>query len=142
MDQAKNWQHLPNADHIDWVLESLKENHTLWAEARSGRDFTAEILRSFDAPPEAQRADAAALDAAWVAARDVSGSTWTAAWDAARDAAWHSLSALVAYDDCDQYLAMGYEKLKVYAILSEKPQAVLLLPMAYVLEKINEKALV
>ena len=63
---------------------------------------------------------------------------WSAAWGAARDAASASLLSLVIYDDCDQYLALGYEKLKVYAVLSEKPQAILLLPMAYVREKMNE----
>jgi hypothetical protein len=110
MDQAKNWQHLPNADHIDWVLESLKEDHTLWAEAWSGRHD-------------------AARDAAWATAGD--------AWLAAQTTS-SAIAALIVYDNCDQYLAMGYEKLRVYAILSEKPQARLLLPMAYVLEKIKE----
>ena len=53
-------------------------------------------------------------------------------WDAARDA----ISALVAYDDCDQFLNMPYEKLKVWTVLSEDPRAVLLLPMVYVKEKL------
>ena len=56
-------------------------------------------------------------------------------WDAVKDAVWDAIVALVAYNDCDQYLNMSYKKLLVYASLSEKPQAMLLLPMVYVREK-------
>jgi hypothetical protein len=132
----KPWSDLPNAHHIDWVLASVKENPKLWAAAVVG---AAEWSVAW-----------MAVGAAWNAAEDAARS---AAVDAARNAVWAAAQvadayvtdaaiALVAYDDCDQYLALGYEKLKVYAVLSDKPQAVLLLPMAYVREKINEQALV
>ena len=44
------------------------------------------------------------------------------------------ISALIAYDDCDQYLSMTYDELRVWALLSGTPQAVLLLPMKWVQE--------
>ena len=113
---SKAWSHLPNAHHIDWVLKSVSENPELWDAAR---------------------------DAAWAEA-------WSEAWDtasgAARDApraaARSVISALVAYDDCDQFLSMSCEKLRVWSILSEDPSAILLLPMVYVREKLNEQCLV
>ena len=94
---SKAWSHLPNASHIDWVFNSVKENPELWVTAKS-----------------------AARDAAWAAA-----------WDAART----SIAALIAWDDCDQFLNMPYEKLQVWAVLSEDPRAILLLPMVNVKEQ-------
>ena len=132
----KAWCHLPNAQYIDWVLASLKETPELWAAARVAAWTTAmTAVRS------------ATWDAAWSAARSAARS---AAWDAARDADWGAIwsaargaiSALVAYDDCDRFLDMPYEKLQVWAVLSEDPRAVLLLPMVYVKEKLNEQCLV
>ena len=133
------WSDLPNAQYIDWVLNSLKENPKLWHEA-------------LDATSDAAR------DKAWMtalAAGDMArDKAWDAAWDAARTAAPRhradgrtrvaassAILALVAYDDCDQYLAMSFEKLKMYAILTEKPQAVLLQPMIYAREKSYQNAL-
>ena len=133
----KEWSHLPNAHHIDWVLASLKETPELWAEARD---------ESWDAVWDAAWVAVwdAAWVAAWVAARDAVWdaawvAVWDAAWVAARDAARSVISALVAYDDCDQFLSMSYERLKVWAVLSEDPRAILLLPMVYVSEQLNER---
>jgi hypothetical protein len=157
----KPWSDLPNAHHIDWVLGSLKENSQTWAKIWA-------VVR--ETVPSTTRK--AARDEAWRLARDatwrsavVAASVVVAgdeAYSAAKETAWavlrrsiasggaydaiHAtgdpLLALVAYDDCDQYLDMGYVKLRTYATLSERPQALLLLPMAYVREKINEQALV
>ena len=63
----------------------------------------------------------------WVRARH-------AARNAARNAARDSILALVAYDDCDAYLGISYEQLKVYALLGERPQAILLLSLKRVQE--------
>ena len=136
----KVWSHLPNANHIDWVLVSLKETPELWNAARAAARAAA-----LDAAVDAARSELwyAARFAAWDAA-------WNAAWDAARseakaaafDAAFDVISALVAYDDCDQFLNMSYEKLKVWAVLSEDPRAILLLPMVYVREQLNEQCMV
>jgi hypothetical protein len=141
----KLWSDLPNAHHIDWVLASLKENPWRWRAAEVAV-YAAGVAVYAAWAAARDKALVAVRHAAWAAARD---KTWLAVGDAARVAAWDeawaagpAALALIAYDDCDQYLDMGYEKLRVYAILSEKPQAVLLLPMAYVREKINEKVLV
>jgi hypothetical protein len=122
------WSDLPNAVHIDRVLASLKKHPEIWGAARD-----------------------AAWDAAYGAARDaVRGAAWNAArnaaWNAARNAGrsvpWHSargaILALIAYDDCDQYLNMTSEELKVWAILSEHPAAVLLLSAVVAFERIRE----
>ena len=138
------WSHLPNARHIDWVLESLKADPKKWTaawDAALDRAWDAALDRAWDAARDANRTaaydaarnatDDATRNAARVAARDAA---WIAAWVAARDAAWDSILALVAYDDCDEYLSMSYEKLLAWAMLSEKPQAVLLLPLKWIQE--------
>ena len=62
----KPWSHLPNAHHIDWVLESLKNNPELWDVALDAVD-----------------------DAARDAARDaVLNATQNAVWDAILNATW------------------------------------------------------
>ena len=128
----KPWSNLPNAPHIDWVLSSLKDNPDLWASA-------------WDAGEEVRLH--AAFEAAWAAERTAAGdatgdSTGDAAWvatrDAAWDAAWVAILALIAYDDCDQYLTMSYEELRIWAALSEHPAAVLLTPTVRIKEKLNE----
>jgi hypothetical protein len=132
------WSHLPNAHHIDWVLKSVSENPELWSAARGAARGA-----SWDAAVDAARGAArgasryAAMDAAWPAARLAARG---AASNAARYVVWFAIgdviSALIAYDDCDQFLSMSYEKLRVWDILSEDPRAVLLLPMVYVREKL------
>ena len=121
------WSHLPNAHHIDWVIKSVKENPLLWADARRESWDTAPLDGAQVADEAAKYA--AAADKAWARAA-------VEAWDV-----WEVILALVAYDDCDQYLNMGYEKLRVYAMLSEKPQAILLLPMVGIQEKLYQNAL-
>ena len=113
------WSHLPNAAHIDRVLESVKSHPESWGLPRTW-------------------AWSAAWDAAWDAARgaawDALEAAWEAAWSAARDA----ILALVAYDDAAKYLDMPVDQLKIWAILSEDPAAVLLLPAVIAYEKIDE----
>jgi hypothetical protein len=136
------WSHLPNAHHIDWVLKSVRENPELWSAARGAArvaSWGAARGASWDAARGASWD--AAMDAAWLAARLAArGASSNAASNAARDAVWDAardvISALIAYDDCDQFLSMSYEKLRVWDILSEDPRAVLLLPMVYVKEKL------
>lgn len=135
------WSDLPNAQYIDWVLNSLKENPELWElETRTPMWFKVRNA-AFNAAQatEAAAARDKAWDATWDAARAAAPRHWTDS--RARAAANSAILALVAYDDCYQYLAMGYEKLKVYAALSDKPQAILLLPMLYVWEKSYQNAL-
>ena len=146
------WSHLPNAQHIDWVLASLKENPELWNSARVSAWDTARAA-AWDTALEPARDAAwdatifAARHSSWYAVRGaVRGAAWGAAWDAVsdstRDAVYDAILSLIAYDDCDQLLSMSYERLKVWAVLSEDPRAILLLPMIYVKEKLNEQCMV
>jgi len=134
------WSHLPNAAHIDRVLESSKSHPEVWdaawgaaydatREAAWGAAYDATRDAAYDAARDA--AYDAARDAAWYAARD-------AAWYAARDAARSAILALIAYDDAAKYLDMPSDQLKTWEILSEDPAAVLLLPAVIAYEKIDE----
>ena len=130
------WSHLPNARHIDRVIESAESHPEIWS-ASWNASWNA-TMAAYDA----------ARDAAWVAAarsaaRDA---TRDAAMDAASDAtrgaawyaAWAATAALIVYDDASKYLEMSSDQLRVWAILSEDPAAVLLLPAVIAFERINE----
>ena len=128
----KPWSHLPNAHLIDWVIRSLGTHTQEWADA-----LDAALNETWEA----------AYDEAWNSALAAArGETWEAAWEAtwnsdydeAWDVAWDAIIALIVYDDCDQYLNMSYEQLLTYAILSERPQAVLLLSLKWIQEHLPE----
>ena len=138
---STKWSHLPNAHLIDWVLKSLKTDPNAWDAAwgevarEAARDAARDAARevAWDAwyavwdALYAVGADAAwEAAAAWAVAREAE---W-AAFDAARAdvAARFAILALIADDNAAQYLHMESDKLKVWAILSEKPAAVLLIP--------------
>ena len=117
------WSHLPNAAHIDRVIQSVKSHPEAWAEAQ-------------DAAWAGRRA---AWDTVWHAVWDAARDTaWVAARNAARDTAWDAVLALIAYDDAAKYLDMSSDKLQVWAILSEDPAAVLLSPAVIAYERISE----
>ena len=132
------WSNLPNAKHIDWVLDSLKSNIDIWSQT------------GIQASDQAwNQASDQARDQVWNQARDqVWNQAWDQAWDQAldqvSDQAWNQawkqaygvLLALITYDDCDQYLSMTFDELKTWMLISEKPQAILLLPIKWVLTKI------
>lgn len=136
------WSQLPNAQLIDWVIESVKDTPDVWA-------VTYDAER--DAPAHARAARVVAQDAArsvaWNAAHIAAmeaalTATWSACcaatWGAAYSAAKGSVLALIAYDDSARYLDMTAEQLKIWARLSDEPAAVLLLPYLRVLERIKE----
>ena len=131
----KAWSHLPNAAHIDRILESLKTYSNIWTA-----DFDAARTAAWAAAWDAART--AAVDASWAASRNPA---WNAAWLAARkwtNAAWNAatcaISALIAWDDSSQFLKLDGDALEVYARLSDDPRAVLLLPAVRVFERIKE----
>ena len=118
------WSELPNARHIDWLIASVKANPEKWSRAEDA------ILN-------------ATHDAGWIAiriaARDainnaIRRSALDATWAMGQASAYDVILALIAYDDCDQYLSMSYEQLLTYAVLSERPQAVLLLSLKWIQE--------
>ena len=73
----------------------------------------------------------------WV--RPARRSAWDAAGAAAmvraRDAARDAVLVLIAYDDCEKFLDMTPDELQVWAVLSNDPAAILLLPMVQVMQK-------
>ena len=126
------WSKLPNAKHIDWVLASLKSNIDTWKQAWE-QAYSQAYKQALDQAYDQARKQA------WDQTRY---EIWDQAYDQAYDQTFRQtrdvLLALIAYDDCDQYLCMTYNELKTWALVSEKPQAILLLPMVYVKEQINE----
>ena len=130
------WGHLPNACHIDRVLESAKSHLEIWGSAR-GAAQSAAHNEAWYAATDAAREEAwnAATDAAWDVARNADRGVATVA---ARGAMFDAVKALIAYDDASKYLDMPSDKLRVWAILSEDPAAVLLLPAVIAFERINE----
>jgi hypothetical protein len=132
------WDHLPNARHIDWVLASLTTHTEIWAATRGAYEMALGATESSALDVTLR----AAWDAAWDAAK---GATRAAAYDAARatraaayDAARNVTLALIAYDDCAHLLDMPSEQLKAWAVLSENPAAILLLPAVIAREQIRE----
>jgi len=132
------WAHLPNAQHIDWVLADLKERPAVWGAAwDAARDATWDEAwdEAWDAARHAARSAAlraaqdtarrAAEDAAWDAAWDA---TWGAAWGAAWDASRHAACALVAYDGCAPLLDCPLEHLQRLYRLNPHPSFLLLQP--------------
>jgi hypothetical protein len=134
------WSHLPNACHIDRIIESVKSHPEIWDAARGA---------AWDAALGAARYAAwnAAWNAAWGAVMNAAmsaamnaalGAARYAAWGAALGAALGAIAALIAYDDASKYLEMTSDQLRVWAILSEDPAAVLLLPAVVAFERISE----
>ena len=122
------WSHLPNAAHIDRVIESSNSYPEVWNVA-----YDSAWDAAWDAAYTAARGGA--YTAARGAARDAArGGAWGGAWDAA----WNAVLAFIAYDDAANYLAMPSDQLKAWAILSENPAAILLLPVVIAYERISE----
>ena len=128
MKKKTEWSHLPNAVHIDRIVASVAAYPDAWIAAR-GAAWDAAWDAAYDAAYDA--AWDAARGAAWDAARD-------AAYDAAYDAAWGAIAALVAWDDCSQYLSMTSEQLEIWYHLSERPACLLLLTAVRAFEQIEE----
>ena len=118
------WDHLPNAKHIDRVLEeAFKKNPASWKAAWHAAWH---VVRN------------AAWHAAWHAVAEASrNAAWYAVWNAARDAAGYAardaVLALIAYDDCAYLLDMPADQVKILALLG-MPAAVLLYPACVIFE--------
>ena len=112
------WANLPNAKHIDWVIQSVKDNPKEWD--------TAWYATSDEG-----------WDEAWASAHDAA---YNAAYDAAKVAARDAMLALVAYDDSAKYLSLDFAELKCIVDSTRHPAAVLLLPAVKARELINNKA--
>jgi len=124
----REWSHLPNAKHIDWVLDTLKENPEVWKTAGGAATWDAAWNDAWGAVWGAAR------EAAWVAALDAARGD---ARDAARYAACGAITALVAWDDSSKLLDKPVEEVTELANESNHA-AVLLLPAVIVKHKLKE----
>ena len=121
---ANAWDHLPNAKHIDRIIQSLKDDPRAWDAAGDAvRDAASDA--AWDKARYAVRN--AAGDAAWAAVRNASR-------DAAGAAAWAAVMALIAWNDCAYLLDTDPDKVRVLALLGQ-PAAILLLPAVTVFQK-------
>ena len=105
------WADLPNAKHIDRILDDLKKNTDRWSATRN-----------------------AAMNDEWA---DAWNAAWNAARDAARDDAWYAarnaILALIAYDDCIYLLDEKPEHVQMLGLLGNQ-QALLLYPACLALQ--------
>ena len=119
------WSHLPNAAHIDTVLEDVRARPEVW-NAAQGAAWEIAQGAAWDA----------AWDAAWEIAQGAARDTaWDTAWDAAQDltrgAALDAVCALIAWDDSAALLDLTPDALRTIISTCDgdvKHQAVLLLP--------------
>ena len=136
---TKEWSHLPNAKHIDWVLKTLEKDSEMW-EVAWDVAWEAEMDSAWDAARDAA-CDAVRDDAAWDAVWDA---VWDATsarrvvWDAVWDAMWDAIEALIAWDDSSKLLDKSIEEVTKLA-REGNHAAVLLLPAVIVKHKLKEK---
>ena len=142
------WSVLPNAAHIDRILESLKTHPDIWTAVYSVDQAVSLHNARYDALNVIQsltldaaqhfanvryRAWQEARDAAYDAVWDAPGTPRNAAFDAGRAA----IAALIAWDDSSQFLELSSDKLEVWARLSDDQRAILLLPAVRAFERIK-----
>jgi hypothetical protein len=137
------WSDLPNASHIDWVIASVNQHSEIWEKAwraawsitESSTRLTALIAGRVaiqDSIRDSYRI--AAWSAAYGLGMRPAGRQLPEAYYSARDA----ILALIAYNDCANLLDMSSEQLLAWALLTEQPEAVLLLPAVIAREQISE----
>ena len=127
------WAHLPNAEHIDRIIESIKTHPKIWAKS-----WVTGLDKAWDAAAEA--AWDTAMEVAWNAARYAAVEVARyAAWLEAREArevAWDATLALVAYDECAYLLDCEPDELRLLSKLGDH-RATLLLPACIAFKEIN-----
>ena len=116
------WAHLPNARHIDAVLDHAEAHPDRW------RDATKESLLLVG---DRQDALSAAHDAIQAAGR---GEARTDAWGACRVYEWAPCYALIAWDDAGQLMDVPLDAVRTLAAAGHHP-AVLLLPARLAMEE-------
>ena len=139
---SKAWSHLPNAKHIDWVLETLEKDTEVWLGVPRIKD--AAWYPAWAAVQDA--AWGAVKGAAWDAVKDAA---WGVAWGAARNSTWNvarygargaalnAIAALIAWDNASRLLDMSVEEVTELATQGNQA-AVFLLPAVIVKNKLKE----
>ena len=133
---TKEWSHLPNAKHIDWVLETLGKNPKVWDAVRYKKWAAAWVARNvaFGALWRAARSDE------WAAALGAVDAVRYAPRYATTDTAWSAIEALIAWDDSGRLLDMPVKKVtKLFK--TGNYAAVLLLPAVIVKHRLNKPRL-
>ena len=146
------WAHLPNAPHIDRILEHVAQYPLKWSAAQGAARGAAWSTAQGAARDTAWSAAwSAARNAAWNAARNAArNAAWSAARNPVRNAARHSAriaardatrnaardatDALIAWDDCAYLLDLTPETVRGIARVSDSPAAFLLLPAVIALQ--------
>lgn len=131
------WDHLPNAQYIDWVIESARQHQSQWVFGRTPRHWYGSYAAAEYMLRGSHRYSIwlKTLKAAQDEIQNVIHPTvQTTCIEAARNA----ILALIAYDDCAHLLDMSGEQLRTWATLSGKPAAALLLPAVIARERIRE----
>lgn len=139
-----DWNHLPNAIHIERVLDTLAVNNS---------EFFAAWNQKWQRAPVRIAASSDAWDTTWINGRHpvyeglVQASldaTMLMRWDHQSDAIMNvrdTISALITYDHAGQFMDMPYSELRTWAALSEDPAAILMLSWAKTRELIAGKQL-
>ena len=130
------WAHLPNAPHIDRILEHVEQYPLKWSAAQGAARGAAWSTAQGAARDTAWSAAwSAARNAAWNAARNAArNAAWSAAWNAAWNAVRDATDALIAWDDCAYLLDLTPETVRGIARVSDSPAAFLLLPAVIALQ--------
>ena len=158
---TSEWNHLPNAHHIDRILASMKSHHEVWMEFSTpwnlGLPFKhdAEIPEGYLATRAAEDKMSEALPstknnifyAAYKATMMAAGypedpdNTATLHWqDQLFNRALNGITALITWDDSSKLLAITADEIKAWYTFTEEPAAILLLPVVQVFEKIQAKS--
>jgi len=137
----KEWSHLPNAKHIDWVIKTVEEYAREWSAANDvgvvARVVAWEAAWNFGLCDERKTARYAALDAVVGAVRRFLARFKWCEIDA-KDAAIDAIDALVAWDSSGYLLDKSVKE--VTRLASEgNHAAILLLPAVIVKNKLKEK---
>ena len=111
------WSHLPNAAHIDWVIQDVEPNPSDWFAARDAARGDAARGAARDAVFEA--AHSAVGDAVWDAVAGAAGGGYLVAY--------HACLALIAYDHAGALFDRPLDQVRVQAYLGQ-PAAILMLP--------------
>jgi alpha-amylase/alpha-mannosidase (GH57 family) len=131
------WDHLPNATHIDWVIESARQHQSQWTLGRTPHDW----YRDYAAAEYRLRGSyrhSILLKTLTVARDELQSVIHPTVNKAVNAAASAAILALVVYDDCAHLLDMSGEQLRTWATLSEQPAAALLLPAVIARERIAQ----
>jgi hypothetical protein len=119
------WAHLPNAQHVDWVLADLKARPALWDRAQ--KEATDQIGKGqyLSARDEARKTVwPTHRDAAWGIVS--AGSKLPYVWEDSWPAAYTVCLALLAYDECGPLLNCSLEHLQRLYRLNPHPSYLLL----------------